>query len=83
MKKIIKEKRQLKPCPICGSEVTIFDFTENSYGFDDYRIECGCGLLYRSKSTSVYGDSGIAIGKTDDSKAQAYEDMIKSWNSQK
>lgn len=46
----VRTSKNFKPCPFCGKEVRLFDYTANLYGFDGYEIVCECGCRLRSKS---------------------------------
>lgn len=76
------KETELKPCPICGGEVTIKDCTSNIYGFQDYMIKCGCGLRFHSQSTCEHYWVGNTYHtpQTERAKKKAYDKMIEDWN---
>ena len=54
MSKTITTGVELKPCPFCGGgDLELVDYTDNVYGFWDYKIRCGtCRAYMDSPSTA-------------------------------
>lgn len=75
-------KNELLPCPLCGGEVKIIDGTNNCYGFQDYKIQCDCGLRFYSQSTCEHYFVGneYHTPQTERAKKIAYGKMIQDWN---
>lgn len=75
---------ELKPCPFCGSEAEIQDYTDRIYGFWDYKIECKrCRAYMNSPSTAHvrYLDEGQLIQtRNEKTKRQALDDLLRNWN---
>lgn len=75
---------QLKPCPFCGSDnLELKDYTENIYGFWDYRIRCKtCRCTMDSPSTAeiTHFDGYMRQKRNDETKAKAKRELILNWN---
>ena len=79
-----RENIELKPCPFCGgTDLELKDYTENCYGFWDYKIRCRtCRAYMDSPSTSEITafDSCIRQKRNDETKAKAKRELIINWN---
>jgi hypothetical protein len=73
---------ELKPCPFCGGEVEVKDFTSNKYGFQDYEIRCKCGMRFRYGSTCEHYWVGKTYHtpQTERAKKIAYDNMVADYN---
>lgn len=76
------KETELKLCPLCNGEVEIIDGTSNFYGFQDYKIQCKCGLRFYSQSTCEHYWVGKTYHtpQTPEAKKRAYDKMIEDWN---
>lgn len=74
----------LLPCPFCGgSDLEIKDYTENVYGFWDYKIKCKtCRAYMDSPSTAeiTYYDDYMRQKRNDETKAKAKRELLINWN---
>ena len=75
----------LKPCPFCGGEdLELKDYTDNVYGFWDYKIRCKtCRAYMDSPSTAQVNGLGEGVFKqtrNDETKAKAKRELIINWN---
>jgi Lar family restriction alleviation protein len=77
-----RSMRELKPCPFCGGEAKIKDYTDRIYGFGDYQIVCSCGVRFNSPSTAniVFSSGKLIQTRNEETKKIAYERMIEAWN---
>lgn len=76
---------KLKPCPFCGGEdLELKDYTENMYGFWDYKIRCKtCRATMDSPPTAKvtsYGEGAFRQERNDETKAKAKRELIINWN---
>lgn len=76
---------KLKPCPFCGGEVELLDFTDRVYGFWDYKIKCKkCRAYMDSPSTALvkgFGDDGVfRQERNEGTKQKAKRELIIVWN---
>lgn len=75
---------ELLPCPFCGgTDLEIKDYTENVYGFWDYRIRCKtCRASMDSPSTAEirFTGKGLIQTRNDETKAKAKRELIVMWN---
>lgn len=74
---------ELKPCPFCGGEVELLDYTDRIYGFWDYMIKCKiCRCHMKSPSTAdvVFASDGLKQTRNDETKAKAKRELIINWN---
>lgn len=75
---------ELKPCPFCaGTNLELKDYTENMYGFWDYRIRCKtCRASMDSPSTAYITcyDGYMSQTRNDETKAKAKRELILAWN---
>ena len=79
-----KEYLELRECPFCGgTDLELKDYTEELYGFWDYKIRCRtCRAYMDSPSTSevrVY-DGVFRQRRDDETKAKAKRELIIAWN---
>ena len=76
--------RKLRPCPFCGSDVEIKDYTNCEYGFWDYKVVCKrCRAAMDSPSTAQMGGlkNGVLIQtRNEKTMAQALDDLVMNWN---
>ncbi len=84
IKPYVRERsEELKPCPFCGGEVELLDYTDRVYGFWDYKIKCKkCRVYMDSPSTAVVkvGNQGIEQTRNEVTKRQAKRELIIIWN---
>lgn len=78
------EEVRLKPCPFCGgTDLELKDYTEELYGFCDYKIRCRTCRAYMDSpstaETTVY-DGVIRQRRDDETKAKAKRELIIAWN---
>lgn len=73
---------ELQPCPFCGGQVVLEDFTERVYGFYGYKIKCKCGLSYNSPPTgySEITKQGVHTIRNEQTKKKALYAMVTAWN---
>lgn len=74
---------KLKPCPFCGGEVELLDYTDRVYGFWDYKIKCPmCRAYMNSPSTSVveFTDTGLHQTRNEETMSKAKRELIILWN---
>ena len=75
---------ELKPCPFCGGDdLELKDYTENAYGFWDYKIRCKtCRAYMDSPSTAkiTLFDGYMRQERNDETKAKAKRELIIAWN---
>lgn len=75
---------ELKPCPFCGEDAELQDYTEKVYGFWDYKIVCKkCRAYMDSPSTAKIrwlAEGRLLQERNDKTKAQALQDLIRNWN---
>lgn len=74
---------KLLPCPFCGGEVELLDYTDKVYGFWDYRIKCkNCRAYMNSPSTAYTIDipNGIKTVRNEETKAKAKKELVINWN---
>lgn len=78
------KEAELKPCPFCGgSDLELKDYTENIYGFGDYKIRCKiCRAYMESPSTAKITryDDCFRQERNDETKAKAKRELILAWN---
>lgn len=78
------KKTKLKPCPFCGGEVEIVDYTDRMYGFWDYKIKCKkCSAYMNSPSTAVVkilDNGGLHQTRNEETKQKAKRELIINWN---
>lgn len=76
--------QELKLCPFCGSDVEIKDYTNNMYGFWDYKIVCKqCRAYMDSPSTAQtkwLEESRLMQTRNAKTKDQALRDLMFNWN---
>lgn len=74
----------LRPCPFCGgTDLELKDYTENVYGFWDYKIRCKtCRATMDSPSTAnvTIHDGTLRQTRNDETKARAKRELIIAWN---
>ena len=77
-------ENELKPCPFCGSEVEIKDYTNAICGFWDYKIVCKmCRAYMDSPSTAQIKwveEGRLVQTRNAKTKGQALRDLILNWN---
>ena len=74
---------ELKPCPFCGGEVELVDYTDHMYGFWDYKIKCpNCRACMDSPSTAVVQllPDKIKQTRNEETKRKAKRELIILWN---
>ena len=74
---------ELKPCPFCGGEVELLDYTDKRYGFWDYKIKCkNCRAYMDSPSTAVVKMKmeGIEQTRNEETMRKAKRELIIIWN---
>lgn len=74
---------KLKPCPFCGGEVELLDYTDKWYGFWDYKIKCKkCRAYMDSPSTAVvrHTDTGLHQTRNEETMQKAKRELIIIWN---
>lgn len=76
---------KLKPCPFCGGEVELVDYTDKVYGFWDYKIKCKkCRAYMDSPSTALvkgFGEDGVfRQERNEETKQKAKRELIIIWN---
>lgn len=74
---------KLKPCPFCGHDARLKDYTDREYGFDDYRIECtNCSCKMTSPNTHEqhYWMGKMSTPQTPRQMAWAKQKLIEAWN---
>lgn len=74
---------ELKPCPFCGGEVELLDYTDRMYGFWDYKIKCKqCRAYMDSPSTAIVQMQPDRLIQTrnEETKAKAKRELIIIWN---
>ena len=75
---------ELLPCPFCGgTDLQIKDYTENAYGFWDYKIKCKtCRAYMDSPSTAEvrFTEKALIQTRNDETKAKAKRELIVMWN---
>ena len=74
---------ELKPCPFCGGEVELLDFTDKLYGFWDYKITCkNCRAYMDSPSTAVVRilKKGIKQTRNEETMRKAKRELVIIWN---
>lgn len=74
---------ELKPCPFCGGEVELLDYTDRIYGFLDYKIKCKkCRAYMDSPSTSAVEITGCGLRQTRNAETmqKAKHELITTWN---
>lgn len=73
---------ELKPCPFCGGEVKVKDYTDKIYGFWDYKIVCSCGVNFHSPSTATveFLSGKMVQTRNEETKKSAYIRMVEAWN---
>lgn len=74
---------ELKPCPFCNGEVELLDYTEQMYGFWDYKIKCKkCRAYMDSPSTAIVQMQPDRIIQTrnEATKQKAKRELIIMWN---
>ena len=74
---------ELKPCPFCGGEVELLDFTDRLYGFWDYKIKCKkCRAYMDSPSTAVCQmvSNGLKQTRNEETMHKAKRELIIVWN---
>ena len=74
---------KLKPCPFCGGEVELLDFTDKIYGFWDYKINCKkCRAFMNSPSTAVvqHTTNGLHQTRNEETMQKAKRELIIMWN---
>ena len=75
---------KLLPCPFCGCEVELIDYTNRVYGFWDYKIKCKkCRAYMDSPSTAIV--SGFTEGafkqtRNEETNQKAMHELIIIWN---
>lgn len=75
---------KLKPCPFCGGEVELLDYTGRVYGFWDYKIKCKqCRAYMDSPSTAIV--TGLNEGvfrqiRNEETMLKAKRELIIIWN---
>ena len=78
------KETELNPCPFCGgTDLELKDYTENLYGFWDYRIRCKtCRASMDSPPTGYVKFNGGSFRQTrnDETKAKAKRELILNWN---
>ena len=83
MKTIIKNA-ELRPCPFCGGgDLELVDYTDNVYGFWDYKIRCRtCRAYMDSPSTAkiTMYDGYTHQERNDETKGKAKRELILAWN---
>lgn len=73
----------LKPCPFCGGEVELLEYTDRVYGFWDYKIKCKKCRAYMDSPSTAYItpiENGIRQTRNDETKAKAKRELIVIWN---
>lgn len=84
MSQTIELNEKLRECPFCGgSDLELKDYTENVYGFWDYKIRCKtCRAYMDSPSTTLVkaAKNGIIQTRNDETKAKAKRELIINWN---
>lgn len=75
---------KLKPCPFCGgADLEFKDYTENVYGFWDYKIRCNTCRAYMDSPSTAYITqipNGIRQTRNEKTKAKAKRELIIAWN---
>ena len=75
---------ELLPCPFCGGEVELLDYTDRVYGFWDYKIKCkNCRAYMDSPSTAVVQglDKGVfRQTRNEETMQKAKRELIIIWN---
>jgi Lar family restriction alleviation protein len=74
---------ELKPCPFCGGEVELLDYTDRIYGFWDYKIKCKkCRAYMDSPSTAVvrFTAHGLHQTRNAETMQKAKHELITIWN---
>lgn len=74
---------KLKPCPFCGSEVELVDYTDRIYGFWDYKIKCKkCRAYMDSPSTCIvrFTNRGLHQERNAETMQKANRELIITWN---
>ena len=74
---------ELKPCPFCGGEVELLDYTDHMYGFWDYKIKCKkCRAYMDSPPTAIVQMQPDRLIQTrnEETKAKAKRELIIIWN---
>lgn len=74
---------ELKPCPFCGGDVELLDYTDHMYGFWDYKIKCKqCRAYMDSPSTAVVQMQPDRLIQTrnEETMAKAKRELIIIWN---
>ena len=76
------KETELKPCPFCGGQAELKDYTGNVYGFNGYEIKCkcGCGLKSHLCSEVICQGNKYSTPVTENGKAKALKDLINLWN---
>ncbi len=75
---------KLRECPFCGgSDLELKDYTENVYGFWDYKIRCKtCRAYMDSPSTGdvKFTTEGLLQTRNDETKTKAKRELFINWN---
>ena len=75
---------ELKPCPFCGGEVELLDYTDQMYGFWDYKIKCKkCRTYMDSPSTAIvkpFGEGCFRQTRNEETMQKAKRELIIIWN---
>ena len=75
---------KLRECPFCGgSDLELKDYTENAYGFWDYKIRCKtCRAYMDSPSTAdvKFTPKGLFQTRNEETKAKAKRELFINWN---